>query len=205
MRYVAKCPSVIAAPAFLFSGIALLSHVYFGFNLRNSLVAVSLSASALVSALWLSLSNDDRRGLIRLAYVGAISGLVATGIYDVVRYLLVRASNLTVNPFEAFKSFGSSLLAGSGFAASPWIVGSAFHILNGTCFGIAYTLAWGRSGARGGLLWALMLELLMMNVYPRWLGLDLSSEFMAVSIVGHAAYGMVLGSLAKRSIRPEEG
>lgn len=200
MRYLSKHCSFVVAPAFLSSGIALLANAFLGFNLRNSLFILSSSMCVLVSVLWVILSADIRRELARLSRIGLISGLAATATYDAVRYAIVRITDMSQNPFEAFKSFGSSLLVGSGINASPLLVGSLFHVLNGVCFGIAYTLAWGRSGARGGLLWALLLELLMVTVYPRWLGLDLSSEFLAVSIVGHAAYGIVLGALARRMI-----
>jgi hypothetical protein len=200
MRYMTRYSSVFVSPIFLSSGIALLAHIYLGLNLRNALFLVSLSMFVPASALWSSLPIDTRRELLRLTRIGSISGLVATATYDVVRYMMVRAGDMSIDPFKAFKFFGSSLLAGSGINAPVLAVGSLFHVLNGVCFGIAYTLAWGRSGARGGLLWALSLELLMVNAYPRWLGLDISSEFLAASIVGHAAYGVVLGTLAKRMI-----
>jgi len=45
----------------------------------------------------------------------------------------------------------------------------------------------------------------MVNIYPGWLGLRALDEFLSVSVVGHLAYGAVLGALCARAARPRTG
>jgi hypothetical protein len=60
----------------------------------------------------------------------------------------------------------------------------------------------GTRGWREGILWALGLELAMVAVYPGWLHIGaLLEEFVAVSLIGHLAYGSVLGSLSRYWLR----
>jgi hypothetical protein len=47
-----------------------------------------------------------------------------------------------------------------------------------------------------GVAWAALLEVFMVTLYPGWLGLRALEEFLSVSIVGHAVYGVVLGATA---------
>ena len=45
-----------------------------------------------------------------------------------------------------------------------------------------------------------MLETLMVSLYPKGLGVTFSQEFVGVSILGHAAYGSVLGVAARAAV-----
>jgi hypothetical protein len=64
-------------------------------------------------------------------------------------------------------------------------------------FAVAYTILFGTVGWWAGILWALGLEALMLSVYPGWLNPQPFGEFVSVSMLGHVAYGTVVGSLAR--------
>jgi len=55
-------------------------------------------------------------------------------------------------------------------------------------FALAFAvLAGDRSGVPLGLIWAFVLEALMLTFYPGWLDIRAIHEFATVSILGHAA------------------
>jgi hypothetical protein len=64
-------------------------------------------------------------------------------------------------------------------------------------FAVAYTILFGTAGWWAGILWALGLEALMLSVYPGWLHPQALGEFVSVSMLGHLAYGTVVGSLTR--------
>ncbi|HEX2326471.1 MAG TPA: DUF6789 family protein, partial [Chloroflexota bacterium] len=56
----------------------------------------------------------------------------------------------------------------------------------------------GYRGWWAGLLWALMLETLMLAFYPAWLGLRSLNDFLVISLLGHSVYGLILGTASRR-------
>lgn len=128
---------------------------------------------------------------------GLIGGCLATAAYDLSRYLLVLLFPYHLWPFEALPLFGQ-LLIGSAFSWSTMLLaGILYHAFNGIGFGIAYSILFAPSGWPVGILWAFVLEGLMLATYPNWLQMTLLEEFVSISIVGHVAYGVVLGSFCK--------
>ena len=108
-------------------------------------------------------------------------------------------------PFDIFTIFGQSLL-GAGFEGA-WVrmLGLLFHFANGIGFAIAYTISFGRRGIIAGIIWAMVLELFMVTIYPGWLGMQALEEFLQVSIFGHVVYGVVLGYVSKWFLTREPG
>lgn len=140
--------------------------------------------------------------------VGIAAGLVATIVYDATKTVLSQLDPSPYDPFEAIRLFGL-LLVGSG--AGPAAVagaGTAFHFLNGTSFGLAYALLFGRDG-RGslryallsGMGWGLFLETFQLTLYPGWLDVRFYEEFARISALSHVAYGGSLGILARFALR----
>jgi hypothetical protein len=68
-------------------------------------------------------------------------------------------------------------------------------------FAVAYTILFGTAGWWAGILWALGLEALMLSIYPGWLHPKAFGEFVSVSMLGHVAYGAVIGSLGRWWLR----
>jgi hypothetical protein len=189
------------AALFLPSGAALLVYILGGVSLRWASLALVLGAAVVLALALRRMTPERRRWAGRRMAIGAVSGFAATVAYDVVRLALVELAGLELRPFEAWRLFGISL-AGEGLSSTTvMIVGTAFHLCNGIAFGIAYTVAFGHRGPWTGILWAFVLEGLMVSVYPGWLQLKALDEFLSVSVLGHVAYGTTLGIVARSLLR----
>lgn len=133
----------------------------------------------------------------RLALVGFLAGLVATGAYDATRLTLVFLGWWP----EFIPAIGRMAL--DDHSASP-LWGYAWRFLfNGGCMGVAYAmLPWRgvRSGTAFGVgvcfcLWASLLlggEAAQRALFP------LNALGATFSMIGHLDYGVVLGFLVKR-------
>jgi hypothetical protein len=103
----------------------------------------------------------------------------------------------SIDPFATFPLFGS-LLIGDAAKAAQWAAGIAFHSLNGVGFAVGYTLVVRRPGVLSATVWALVLELFTILLYPNWLGVTAIGEFASMSMLGHIGYGITLGLVASR-------
>lgn len=133
-----------------------------------------------------------------------MAGALATGAYDLFRYLLVKAAHFTFWPFDIFSIFGQALVGAEYTGTWVTVAGVAYHVVNGVGFAVAYSLWLGRRGPLAGIAWALVLELLMVSVYPGWLGLKALDEFVTVSVFGHFVYGATLGYTARIILKRRE-
>lgn len=130
---------------------------------------------------------------------GAAAGALATGAYDVSRWAVEATGLAGTNSFLAIPAFGAGLTGLPPAHAGAQAAGWAFHACNGVGFALAYTfLAAGRHWS-WAILYALALEAAMVGLYPGWLGITPGTEFLSVSILGHVAYGGVLGVLVRGS------
>lgn len=188
---------LIAAP-FLASGVALLIYILSGLSLRWTFLGLGAGAVSAFAVALRRMPAVRRRWLQRRVWIGALAGLVATAGYDAARLGLIGLANLKLQPFEAWRLFGVALTGGGSSGAVVMAAGAMFHLFNGVAFGVAYTVAFGHRGAWAGIAWALVLELLMVTVYPGWLGMKALDEFLSVSVIGHLVYGSLLGGLAKK-------
>jgi hypothetical protein len=192
---------VLLTMAMLASGIALIVSVLTGLPLWLTLGLLGTTAILLVSLRWLQSDEAARQCLWAQLLSGMVAGLAATAAYDASRFLLVYLGRLPLSPFETFGIFGQ-LIAGDG--RPGWLtygVGTAYHILNGTAFGIGYCFLLGGRNWKWGVAWGLGLEAGMLALYPGWLQLDaVLVEFTTMSFVGHLFYGAVLGLVSQRRL-----
>lgn len=187
--------------AALFSGMALIAHILTRIPLRLLLaLTIALMATA-VKAMWRRCSPKLRARLAQCMMVGASSGLLATTGYDLTKFVLSRSEAFSYNPFEVIRVFGALLAGPSAPAAAIFAVGSAFHILNGICFGTAFCLLFGPRGVAAGIAWAIFLETFQLTLYPGWLDIRAYQEFAQVSALSHLAYGSILGWCCQRGLR----
>jgi hypothetical protein len=187
--------------AALFSGAALLAHLIAGVSLRLALV---FTMSLVVFAVVLGLRQSDpqrRRHLVALAKVGLVAGVVATLVYDGARLVLGWLDPSPLDPFEAFRMFGVLLAGPERSDAVIFATGTAFHALNGLTFAIAFVLLFRRGGVWGGIGWGVFLHLFQLAFYPGWLNVRFLREFIAISLLGHIAYGASLGWIARTGRR----
>jgi hypothetical protein len=186
-----------------FSGAALLLHaagwlpMYFLVNL--------LAAPSLVLLLGAGIVADriNEPVLLNRLITGAWAGLVATVAYDLIRAGLWGSGIIDFNPFLSHPGFGRLITGLPEHTPTAIAVGWAYHFWNGVGFGIMYTVVVGRARWWYGLVWALILELAWITALPSVLALKLNIAYLAVSVIGHGAYGVVLGLLAQRFVRAE--
>ena len=112
------------------------------------------------------------------------------------------------DPFHVISIFGTLILGSDVDPALIMAAGTAFHLVNGTSFGVAYLFLFARDGRitlRRALLtgigWGLFLETFQITLYPGWLDIRLYQEFAAISALSHVVYGATLGLLARWLLR----
>jgi hypothetical protein len=187
----------IAALA-LGTGTALFVYLVARVSIVAGLVTVLVLAGGAVAVVWRRLPAERRRAARGGVVAGLLAGVPALLAYDGTRWALVTLFPLPVRPFDAIPLFGQ--LFWSQDAASPLtdVTGVLYHVCNGLGFAVAYTVLLGRRGVLAGIAWGLVLEAAMLTVYPGWLDIRALREFFGVSVLGHLAYGAVLGWTARR-------
>lgn len=188
----------------LFSGAALLGNIIIGIPLPITLaVMLAVVVAGLTVLIWRA-RPEQRRRMGRVALIGVSAGILATLVYDAAKYGLSQLDPSPYNPFEATRIFGELLIGTEAPLPALLVTGAAFHFLNGTMFGLAYTSLFARPG-RGvayallsGVAWGLFLESFQYALYPDWLGITFVDEFVRISALSHVAYGASLGFLARR-------
>ena len=192
--------------AALFSGAALLGNILFGFSLVLGLVVIGGGAAAVAAVAVTRMTPDERWRLRRTVGAGVVAGLVATICYDVAKAVLSQVDPSPFNPFEATRVFGVLLIGDGAPEGALQAAGIALHLLNGTAFGVAFTVLFGREGRLSmpaallfGIGWGLFLELFQITLYPGWLDIRAYREFATISALSHVVYGATLG-LAGRSL-----
>jgi hypothetical protein len=180
------------------TGAALAVNILAGLDLRlAALGLICLGAGCWALALR-GLTASARAQLRHRIAVGAVAGALATASYDLARYGLVSIADFSFAPFHVFTRFGGLLLGRD--APTPWlyVAGIAFHVTNGIGFAIGYTVIARRPQWWSAMVFAFTLELCMALLYPSWLRMTALQEFLQVSILGHAVYGLVLGAITRR-------
>lgn len=193
LTFVAFCAASV-------SGVAILLHaagwlpMYF---LVDSLALPSL-------VLLLALGVIARRIVAPLFFArlvtGAWASLAATAAYDVVRLVLWKGGVFHFNPFMTHPIFGRLITGLPETTATAIAVGWAYHVWNGFGFGVMYTLVAGASRWWYALVWSAFLEAAWLTALPSTLHFKLRPEFVALSVIGHGAYGITLGMLSQRRL-----
>ncbi|NII29530.1 hypothetical protein HB364_30905 [Pseudoflavitalea sp. X16] len=189
---------ILLGSLFLSTGFALLVYILSGISFPATLCTVLAVAGTVFALVWRKSKQTGKQDYIKKhLFCGLISGLIATGLYDGCRFLLIKLTGIQFWPFDIFTVFGQSVLQSDSRGIGIVITGVLYHFANGIGFAIAYTLLWGKKGIGAGLAFAFALELLMVSVYPGWLHLKALDEFLQVSVFGHIVYGISLGFTAK--------
>jgi hypothetical protein len=195
----------IEGAAFMATGAALVAHILVDVPLWASVTMALIGAAGVLAVA----ARRHPGGLVvgrKVLLVGLGSAVAALVAYDVTRLVVAEVANFHVKPFKAFPHFGNGLLGTEGPpTTATWVAGTAFHVVNGLTFGIAYTVAAGRKGVLAGIAFGLGLELVMIGLYPAWLQIPNMREFTTMSMLGHVAYGGTLGYLAQRGLRKVAG
>lgn len=186
---------------FLFSGVALLTHILLSVSLPVGLAGTTLFGLVGSALLWRKLENFQRLVLRTHISIGIIAGIVATIVYNITKWGLSLVDPSSFDPFGAVPIFGA-LIAGQS-APEHWLMaaGIAYHVLNAVTFAVAYCILFGQRGTLTGVGWGVFLEAFQFTLYPGWLNIDaFYAEFVTISALAHVAYGATLGYVCKRGL-----
>lgn len=189
--------------AALFSGVALVAHIIAGVSLR---LALAITAGLLIVTVCLvsrRTSGEERSRMMRRTLVGVICGLLATASYDSSKFALSQWDPSPYNPFEAIHLFGLLLVDSTAPEFVVNAAGTAFHVVNGISFGLAFCLLVARPGLLSGIAWGLFLALMQITLYPGWLPMTFYQEFATISGISHVVYGIVLGYSSRYGLSRE--
>lgn len=140
--------------------------------------------------------------LSRLVTRGAVWGLAATLAYDVLRPPMRAALGFAYDPFHAVSLFGQAVTGRPAGDPAAFLAGWSYHFWDGISFGILFALLCPRGGIPAGLAWALVLQALLLLVYPTLVGVSPGDPgFLVMGFVGHAMFGIVLGAGVRRAAR----
>jgi hypothetical protein len=192
----AAVDQALAAAVFFASGGALVVHILTGATLPVVFAGLLVGGGVLLLR---ALPDPQARArMVPVLRVGLIAGLVSTVVYDAARYAIKWAFDLHVSPFKALPYFGEALTGATAGSGASWGAGVLFHVTNGVCFGIGYTVLAGRRPLPWAVGFGLALEACMLALYPSWLQIEAMKEFTQISLLGHVAYGLTLGWVANR-------
>lgn len=180
----------------LSSGAALIVYIISAVSLALALAVVLAFTVTVSVAVWYRLSEDRQRQVRRRFLVGMAAGLLGTAAYDSSRLLVVTFLPFTFWPFGALPLFGRAVVGEGAPEALAIAIGIVYHLANGIGFGTAFTLIVQRPRVWSGIAWAVILEGIMVSLYPGWLNLKALDEFLSISVIGHLAYGATLGGVA---------
>lgn len=186
------------------SGAAILIHTFAGVPMRYTVPFVVMpTAVVLVGVTLAHRRTYDRLHVFSTNIMrGAGWGFGATLAYDAIRPPLTWAFGLAFDPYKAMTIFGTLI---TGRPAGDWLAlaaGWTYHFWNGLSFGMMFALLRPRGGPGAGMVFALVLQGLMMLAYPHFLQARLADPgFLMTGIVGHSLWGLMLGLGVRRSAR----
>jgi hypothetical protein len=192
----------------VFSGVALLLNILGGISLPLALAVLTALLLIVLAAVLRVSSPASRRWMLQTVATGIGIGLAATLIYDLTKTLLSQLDPSPFDPFHVISIFGALIVGTDADPVLIAIAGTAFHLVNGTSFGVAYLFLFARDGRttlRRALLtgvgWGLFLETFQLTLYPGWLDIRLYQEFATISALSHVVYGATLGVLGRSVLR----
>jgi hypothetical protein len=200
---VRDLPLLILALLAALSSISALLLQWAGWvRMPFTVTFVSLPGTLLLLCITVWAGRTNRDLLFNRLIVGVTAGALGLVAYDLMRLFVQLALPVGFDAFFSMRAFGT-LMTGQPLASPAALVtGWIYHVSNGLSFGIIYALLAGPARWYWGLVWGLILEIAMLVVYPAVFNPTPRSGFVVVSIVGHAAFGSVVGVWCARHARP---
>ncbi|HUK86231.1 MAG TPA: hypothetical protein VLT85_01090 [Terriglobales bacterium] len=180
---------------------ALVAHVFHVLPMPFFLEVFGIPSLLAIFALAAYAKKIHAGMLTNGLWVGLWAGLAASVVYDGVRYLVGLAHLFGYSGFVPILMFGSWITGQptSSFAAK--LAGWSYHYWNGATFGVIYALLAGRRRWWWGVGYGILMECCMLGLFPFFLRVTNKFDFIALSMIGHLAYGAVLGVLTQRYLR----
>lgn len=196
-----RAATLLACLGASLSGGAILVHAVGWMRLSYSVAVLAPLSAVGLLALLARPHDAERRLLVDRLKGGLVAGLIGTGAYDLVRLAILLTGATPFDPFRPIEVYGLLILDRYTDTALTRTMGWAFHAWNGLAFATMYTLTVGRGRVTWALAWAMVLELAMLATYPSLFRLSLGAPFVLVSVMGHVAYGLAFGLVARRVVR----
>jgi hypothetical protein len=193
---------VVAILSALSSIGALLLHAADFIDMPYTVTFVSLPGTLLLISLTVWTGRTSRELFFNRLTVGFAVGAVGVVIYDAIRWVVQETLPIGFDAFYSIVAFGNLITGAPATSGTAVVVGWAYHISNGLTFGVLYSLIAGPARWWYGLIWGLILEIAMLVVYPPLFQMGTTTGFVLVSIVGHAAFGAVIGLGCRRWALP---
>jgi hypothetical protein len=192
----------IGALAALVSLAALLAHVFGLLAMDYFLTFFGVPSIVVLLVLASYARRIETAPLLRALVVGFWGGALATVAYDLVRAALFASRLTSYNGFTAIHIFGGWITRTPPGSTAAAIAGWIYHYWNGLSFGIFYALIAGPRLWIWGIAYGLLMEACMLGLFPLFLPLRNKTDFVLLSMLGHAVYGAVLGRVVQRYAIP---
>jgi len=178
--------------------VALVSHVLGPLPMAYFLTFFGVPSVLLLFALAAVGRWINARVLLNGLVVGVVGGLIATVVYDVVRWVLNQTVFTHFHPFKAIYIFGSWITGKDVWTTEAALAGWIYHFWNGLSIALFYTLTFGRRHWLYAVGWALFMEACTLGLFPYFIQVTNQLDFIALSMIGHFAYGVALGLIAQK-------
>lgn len=184
-----------------FSGLALLLHAFAGVHVAFTVVVMVPLTVVLLGAVIAMKRIQGREVFLQRVWAGVFAGVMGLIAYDLIRWLIMVTGIVSFDPFRAIEVFGLLILKTDVDTLTTKTIGWLFHTWNGLAFAVMYTLAFGRGKIWLAVVWSLVLEAAMVATYPSLFRIKLDAPFLIISIIGHIAYGLALGYVARGAVK----
>jgi hypothetical protein len=183
------------------SGVAILLYWLSLVNLSFATMVCLPLTVVLLGVILAAARPARRRMILQRMGAGLFAGLLGLVAYDGIRWLLMVSGVVPANPFRVIEVFGLLIMQSEIDTVFTKCIGWAFHVWNGLTFAMMYTLALGRGRIRYAVVWSVALEGAMLVTYPSAFHVVLNWPFVTISLVGHLAFGGVVGWAARGAVR----
>jgi hypothetical protein len=200
-RWRSPALRAVGVAAAFTSILALLLHMAGWLRMPFTIACLSMPGLILLGVLAVYARRADEAIFLNRLVVGFLAGLAALVAYDLIRLAVISTGWFAFNPFRPIEVFGLLILDQDTDTLWTRAAGWAYHVWNAISFGVIYTLAVGRGRLLYGAAWGLILEVGTLVSYPSFFRFLADASFLAVSMVGHVTFGLVLGALARRYVR----
>lgn len=133
--------------------------------------------------------------------VGIPGGVWATIAYDAVRAVIQHTRPFGYSGFVPILIFGSWITGQPTTSLAAKVAGWTYHYWNGISFGVMYALMFGKRHWLFAVGYAIVLELCMLGIFPMFVPVSNKVDFVLISLIGHVAYGVILGLYVQKYAR----
>lgn len=179
---------------------ALVTHVFGLVPMVYFLTFFGVPSVVLILAMAALARRINATVFLASLVVGVVGGFVATLAYDVFRLAIRETRLFDYDGFKAIYIFGG-WITGAPSTRSAAVAGWFYHFWNGISFGVFYSLTFGGRHWLYGVGYGLVMEAMMLGLFPFFLRISDQVGFITVSMAGHMVYGAVLGVVTQRYAR----